>query len=147
MGEYLLKYEEAKKRDHRLIGKNMGLFTFSNKVGQGLPLWLPKGAILRDRLIDFMKKTQMNRGYEPVVTPHIGAKDLYVCSGHYDKYGEDSFKPIQTPNENEEFFLKPMNCPHHCEIFKSQPRSYKDLPVRLAEFGTVYRYEKSGELH
>ena len=125
----------------------MGLFTFSNKVGQGLPLWLPKGAILRDRLIDFMKKTQMNRGYEPVVTPHIGAKELYVCSGHYDKYGEDSFKPIQTPNENEEFFLKPMNCPHHCEIFKSQPRSYKDLPIRLAEFGTVYRYEKSGELH
>ena len=147
LDEYLLKYEEAKKRDHRLIGKNMGLFTFSNKVGQGLPLWLPKGAILRDRLIDFMKKTQMNRGYEPVVTPHIGAKDLYVCSGHYDKYGEDSFKPIQTPNENEEFFLKPMNCPHHCEIFKSQPRSYKDLPIRLAEFGTVYRYEKSGELH
>ena len=147
LDEYLLKYEEAKKRDHRLIGKNMGLFTFSNKVGQGLPLWLPKGAILRDRLIDFMKKTQMDRGYEPVVTPHIGAKELYVCSGHYDKYGEDSFKPIQTPNENEEFFLKPMNCPHHCEIFKSQPRSYKDLPVRLAEFGTVYRYEKSGELH
>tara|TARA_B100000963_G_C22636535_1_gene677928 strand:+ start:3840 stop:5792 length:1953 start_codon:yes stop_codon:yes gene_type:complete len=147
LDEYLLNYEEAKKRDHRLIGKNMGLFTFSNKVGQGLPLWLPKGAILRDRLIDFMKKTQMNRGYEPVVTPHIGAKELYVCSGHYDKYGEDSFKPIQTPNENEEFFLKPMNCPHHCEIFKSQPRSYKDLPVRLAEFGTVYRYEKSGELH
>ena len=147
LDEYLLKYEEAKKRDHRLIGKNMGLFTFSNKVGQGLPLWLPKGAILRDRLIDFMKKTQMNRGYEPVVTPHIGAKELYVCSGHYDKYGEDSFKPIQTPNENEEFFLKPMNCPHHCEIFKSQPRSYKDLPIRLAEFGTVYRYEKSGELH
>ena len=147
LDEYLLKYEEAKKRDHRLIGKNMGLFTFSNKVGQGLPLWLPKGAILRDRLIDFMKKTQMDRGYEPVVTPHIGDKELYVCSGHYDKYGEDSFKPIQTPNENEEFFLKPMNCPHHCEIFKSQPRSYKDLPVRLAEFGTVYRYEKSGELH
>ena len=147
LGEYLSKYEEAKKRDHRIIGKNMGLFTFSNKVGQGLPLWLPKGAILRDRLIDFMKKTQMNRGYEPVVTPHIGAKELYVCSGHYDKYGEDSFKPIQTPNENEEFFLKPMNCPHHCEIFKSQQRSYKDLPVRLAEFGTVYRYEKSGELH
>ena len=147
LDEYLLKYEEAKKRDHRLIGKNMGLFTFSNKVGQGLPLWLPKGAILRDRLIDFMKKSQMDRGYEPVVTPHIGAKELYVCSGHYDKYGEDSFKPIQTPNENEEFFLKPMNCPHHCEIFKSQPRSYKDLPIRLAEFGTVYRYEKSGELH
>ena len=147
LDEYLLKYEEAKKRDHRLIGKNMGLFTFSNKVGQGLPLWLPKGAILRDRLIDFMKKTQMDRGYEPVITPHIGAKELYVCSGHYDKYGEDSFKPIQTPNENEEFFLKPMNCPHHCEIFKSQPRSYKDLPIRLAEFGTVYRYEKSGELH
>ena len=147
LDEYLSKYEEAKKRDHRIIGKNMGLFTFSNKVGQGLPLWLPKGAILRDRLIDFMKKSQMDRGYEPVVTPHIGAKELYVCSGHYDKYGEDSFKPIQTPNENEEFFLKPMNCPHHCEIFKSQPRSYKDLPIRLAEFGTVYRYEKSGELH
>jgi threonyl-tRNA synthetase len=145
--EYLIKLEEAKKRDHRKIGKNMSLFMFSNKVGQGLPLWLPKGAYLRDKLIDFMKKTQLNFGYLPVVTPHIGSKDLYVCSGHYDKYGEDSFQPIKTPNLNEEFFLKPMNCPHHCEIYKSEPRSYKDLPLRFAEFGTVYRYEQSGELH
>ena len=147
LDEYLIKLEEAKKRDHRKIGKNMSLFTFSNKVGQGLPLWLPKGAYLRDRLIDFMKKSQLKFGYQPVVTPHIGGKELYVCSGHYDKYGEDSFQPIKTPDQNEEFFLKPMNCPHHCEIYKSTPRSYKDLPIRFAEFGTVYRYEKSGELH
>tara|TARA_B100001250_G_C19805146_1_gene792943 strand:- start:95 stop:2044 length:1950 start_codon:yes stop_codon:yes gene_type:complete len=147
LDEHLIKIEEAKKRDHRKIGKNMSLFTFSNKVGQGLPLWLPKGAYLRDQLIDFMKKTQLNFNYQPVVTPHIGAKDLYVCSGHYDKYGEDAFQPIKTPDHNEEFFLKPMNCPHHCEIYKSRPRSYKDLPIRFAEFGTVYRYEKSGELH
>ena len=145
--EYLLQLEEAKKRDHRKIGKQMALFMFSNKVGQGLPLWLPKGAYLRDQLIDFMKKTQMKFGYQPVITPHIGSKELYVCSGHYEKYGEDSFQPINTPDENEEFFLKPMNCPHHCEIYKSEPRSYKDLPLRFAEFGTVYRYEKSGELH
>ena len=147
LDEYLLKLEEAKKRDHRKIGKNMSLFTFSNKVGQGLPMWLPKGTYLRERLINFMQKKQEHLGYQPVVTPHIGSKDLYVCSGHYDKYGEDSFKPIKTPHENEEFFLKPMNCPHHCEIYKSEPRSYKDLPIRLAEFGTVYRYEQSGELH
>ena len=147
LDEYLQKIEEAKKRDHRKIGKEMKLFTFSNTVGQGLPLWLPKGAFLRDKLISFMKKAQLNAGYEPVVTPHIGAKELYVCSGHYEKYGEDSFQPIKTPDQNEEFFLKPMNCPHHCEIYKSQPRSYKDLPLRYAEFGTVYRYEKSGELH
>ena len=145
--EYLEMLEEAKKRDHRKLGKEMELFTFSNKVGQGLPLWLPKGAYLRDKLIDFMKKTQLNFGYQPVISPHIGSKELYVCSGHYDKYGEDSFQPIHTPDENEEFFLKPMNCPHHCEIYKSEPRSYKDLPLRFAEFGTVYRYEKSGELH
>ena len=145
--EYLIKYEEAKKRDHRKIGKNMSLFTFSNKVGQGLPLWLPKGAYLRDQLVDFMKKIQLKFNYQPVITPHIGSKELYICSGHYDKYGEDSFQPIKTPDKSEEFFLKPMNCPHHCEIYKSQPRSYKDLPIRLAEFGTVYRYEKSGELH
>ena len=147
LDEYLLKLEKAKKRDHRKIGKNMSLFMFSNKVGQGLPLWLPKGAYLRDKLIDFMKKTQLKFGYQPVISPHIGSKELYVCSGHYDKYGEDSFQPIHTPDENEEFFLKPMNCPHHCEIYKSEPRSYKDLPLRFAEFGTVYRYEKSGELH
>mgnify|MGYP001467249965 FL=1 len=144
---YLEMLEEAKKRDHRKLGKEMELFTFSQKVGQGLPLWLPKGAALRDRLENFLKKAQIIAGYEPVITPHIGHKDLYVCSGHYDKYGEDSFQPIKTPNEGEEFFLKPMNCPHHCEIYKSKPRSYKDLPVRFAEFGTVYRYEQSGELH
>ena len=145
--EHLLLLEEAKKRDHRKLGKELELFTFSQKVGQGLPLWLPKGAALRDRLETFLKKAQIIAGYEPVITPHIGHKDLYVCSGHYDKYGEDSFQPIKTPNEGEEFFLKPMNCPHHCEIYKSKPRSYKDLPVRFAEFGTVYRYEQSGELH
>ena len=144
---YLEMLEEAKKRDHRKLGKEMELFTFSQKVGQGLPLWLPKGAALRERLEGFLKKAQIISGYEPVITPHIANKELYVCSGHYDKYGEDSFKPIKTPNEGEEFFLKPMNCPHHCEIYKSKPRSYKDLPVRYAEFGTVYRYEQSGELH
>jgi len=145
--QYLEMLEEAKKRDHRKLGKEMELFTFSQKVGQGLPLWLPKGAALRERLEGFLKKAQMISGYEPVITPHIAHKDLYVCSGHYEKYGEDSFQPIKTPNEGEEFFLKPMNCPHHCEIYKSKPRSYKDLPVRYAEFGTVYRYEQSGELH
>ena len=144
---YLELLEEAKKRDHRKIGKEMGLFTFSKKVGQGLPLWLPKGALLREKLEDFLKKAQTQAGYMPVVTPHIGNKDLYICSGHYEKYGNDSFKPIKTPNENEEFFLKPMNCPHHCEIYKAKKYSYKDLPVRFAEFGTVYRYEQSGELH
>jgi threonyl-tRNA synthetase len=144
---YLEMLEEAKKRDHRKLGKEMELFTFSQKVGQGLPLWLPKGAALRERLESFLKKAQIISGYEPVITPHIANKELYVCSGHYDKYGEDSFQPIKTPNEGEEFFLKPMNCPHHCEIYKSKPRSYKDLPVRYAEFGTVYRYEQSGELH
>ena len=144
---YLEMLEEAKKRDHRKLGKEMELFTFSQKVGQGLPLWLPKGAALRERLEGFLKKAQIISGYEPVITPHIANKELYVCSGHYDKYGEDSFQPIKTPNEGEEFFLKPMNCPHHCEIYKSKPRSYKDLPVRYAEFGTVYRYEQSGELH
>ena len=144
---YLEMLEEAKKRDHRKLGKEMELFTFSQTVGQGLPLWLPKGAALRDRLENFLKKAQLIAGYEQVITPHIANKDLYVCSGHYDKYGEDSFQPIKTPNEGEEFFLRPMNCPHHCEIYKSKPRSYKDLPVRFAEFGTVYRYEQSGELH
>ena len=145
--QYLEMLEEAKKRDHRKLGKEMELFTFSQKVGQGLPLWLPKGAALRERLENFLKKAQMIAGYEPVITPHIANKELYICSGHYEKYGEDSFQPIKTPNEGEEFFLKPMNCPHHCEIYKSKPRSYKDLPVRYAEFGTVYRYEQSGELH
>ncbi len=144
---YLEMLEEAKKRDHRKLGKEMELFTFSQTVGQGLPLWLPKGAALRDRLENFLKKAQLKAGYEQVITPHIANKDLYVRSGHYDKYGEDSFQPIKTPNEGEEFFLRPMNCPHHCEIYKSKPRSYKDLPVRYAEFGTVYRYEQSGELH
>ena len=144
---YLEILEEAKKRDHRKLGKEMELFTFSQTVGQGLPLWLPKGAALRDRLENFLKKAQLKADYEQVITPHIANKDLYVCSGHYDKYGEDSFQPIKTPNEGEEFFLRPMNCPHHCEIYKSKPRSYKDLPVRFAEFGTVYRYEQSGELH
>lgn len=145
--EYLQKLEEAKRRDHRKLGKELELFTFSQKVGQGLPLWLPKGAALRERLENFLKKAQRNAGYDQVITPHIANKDLYVTSGHYAKYGADSFQPIRTPDPNEEFFLKPMNCPHHCEIFKSKPRSYKDLPVRLAEFGTVYRYEQSGELH
>ena len=145
--EYLELLEEAKKRDHRKLGKELELFTFSQKVGQGLPLWLPKGAQLRERLENFMKEAQLKAGYLPVITPHIGSKELYITSGHYEKYGEDSFQPIKTPNENEEFLLKPMNCPHHCEIYKSQPRSYRDLPLRFAEFGTVYRYEQSGELH
>ena len=145
--EYLLKVEEAKRRDHRKLGKELELFTFSQKVGQGLPLWLPKGADLRERLENFLKKAQKKAGYQQVITPHIGNKELYVCSGHYEKYGADSFQPIKTPDPNEEFYLKPMNCPHHCEIFKSKPRSYKELPARFAEFGTVYRYEQSGELH
>lgn len=145
--EYLTLLEEAKKRDHRKLGKELELFTFSEKVGMGLPLWLPKGAMLRERLIAFMQKAQLKSGYLPVATPHIALKDLYVCSGHYEKYGADSFQPINTPQEGEQFFLKPMNCPHHCEIYKASPKSYKDLPVRLAEFGTVYRYEQHGELH
>ncbi|UOB18273.1 threonine--tRNA ligase [Abyssalbus ytuae] len=145
--EYLELLEEAKKRDHRKLGKELELFTFSSKVGQGLPLWLPKGAALRERLENFLKKAQKKAGYEQVVSPHIGQKELYVTSGHYAKYGEDSFKPIKTPKEDEEFLLKPMNCPHHCEIYNSKPWSYKELPKRYAEFGTVYRYEQSGELH
>jgi threonyl-tRNA synthetase len=145
--DYLHLLEEAKKRDHRKLGKEMELFAFSEKVGMGLPLWLPKGTALRERLVNFMQKAQVKAGYEQVITPHIGHKNLYVTSGHYEKYGADSFQPIKTPQEGEEFFLKPMNCPHHCEIYKTKPRSYKDLPVRYAEFGTVYRYEQSGELH
>ncbi len=145
--DYLTMLEEAKKRDHRKIGKELELFTFSENVGMGLPLWLPNGAALRERLEAFMKNAQVKAGYLPVITPHIGNKKLYVTSGHYEKYGKDSFQPIKTPHEGEEFFLKPMNCPHHCEIYKSSPKSYKDLPVRLAEFGTVYRYEQAGELH
>jgi threonyl-tRNA synthetase len=145
--EYLELLEEAKKRDHRKLGKELGFFTFSEKVGQGLPLWLPKGAALRKKLENFLSKAQQKAGYETVITPHIGHKDLYVTSGHYAKYGEDSFQPIHTPNEGEEFLLKPMNCPHHCEIYKSAQWSYRDLPKRYAEFGTVYRYEQSGELH
>lgn len=145
--EYLVLIEEAKKRDHRKIGKELELFTFSQKVGQGLPLWLPKGAELRERLENFLKKIQKKHGYQQVIAPHIGLKELWVTSGHYEKYGKDSFQPISTPAEGEEFLLKPMNCPHHCEIYKHKPHSYKDLPVRYAEFGTVYRYEQSGELH
>ena len=145
--EYLEKVELAKARDHRKLGKELDLFAFSQRVGQGLPLWLPKGAELRERLENFLKRAQKIGGYDQVITPHIGSKELYVCSGHYAKYGEDSFQPIGTPHEGEEFLLKPMNCPHHCEIFKTRPRSYKDLPIRFAEFGTVYRYEQSGELH
>lgn len=145
--DYLALLEEAKKRDHRKLGKELELFTFSQKVGQGLPLWLPKGAALRERLENFLKKAQKKAGYELVITPHIGQKELYVTSGHYAKYGEDSFQPIHTPKEDEEFLLKPMNCPHHCEIYNSKPYSYKELPKRFAEFGTVYRYEQSGELH
>ncbi|MDO5104594.1 threonine--tRNA ligase [Capnocytophaga sp.] len=145
--EYLALLEEAKKRDHRKLGKELELFTFSNKVGQGLPLWLPKGAALRERLEQFLRKAQKQAGYEQVVSPHIGHKDLYVTSGHWEKYGKDSFQPIATPNEGEEYLLKPMNCPHHCEIYNSKPWSYRDLPKRFAEFGTVYRYEQSGELH
>jgi len=144
---YLAMLEEAKKRDHRKLGAELGLFHFSEKVGAGLPLWLPKGTLLRDKLEAFLKKEQVKSGYSPVITPHIAKKELYITSGHYDKYGEDSFQPINTPKEGEEFLLKPMNCPHHCEIYKSSPKSYKDLPVRLSEFGTVYRYEQSGELH
>jgi len=144
---YLEMVEQAKARDHRKLGKELDLFHFSERVGQGLPLWLPKGADLRNRLENFLKEAQRKSGYQPVITPHIGSKDLYVTSGHYAKYGEDSFQPIQTPSDGEEFLLKPMNCPHHCEIFKARPRTYKDLPVRFAEFGTVYRYEQSGELH
>jgi threonyl-tRNA synthetase len=147
LDEYLLLLEEAKKRDHRKLGKELELFTFSEKVGAGLPMWLPKGAMLRQRLQDFLQKAQVESGYLPVITPHIGNINLYKTSGHYEKYGADSFQSIKTPHEGEEFFLKPMNCPHHCEIYKSSPRSYKDLPLRLAEFGTVYRYEQSGELH
>ncbi|HEX5554144.1 MAG TPA: threonine--tRNA ligase [Chitinophagaceae bacterium] len=147
LDEYLVRLEEAKKRDHRKLGKELELFTFSEKVGAGLPLWLPKGALLRERLQRFLQQAQTDAGYQPVVTPHIGHKNLYITSGHYEKYGADSFRPITTPQEGEEFMLKPMNCPHHCEIYKSAPRSYKDLPVRYAEFGTVYRYEQSGELH
>lgn len=145
--EYLELLEEAKKRDHRKLGQELELFMFSERVGNGLPIWLPKGTALRSRLEEFLKKEQIKRGYEPVITPHIGKKDLYVTSGHYEKYGQDSFKPIHTPREGEEFLLKPMNCPHHCEIYGHKPRSYKELPVRYAEFGTVYRYEQSGELH
>ncbi len=145
--EYLEKLEEAKRRDHRKLGKELELFAFSERVGAGLPLWLPKGTALRERLEQFLRKAQVKAGYQPVVTPHIGSKELYVTSGHYEKYGADSFQPITTPNPGEEFFLKPMNCPHHCEIYRTKPRSYRDLPVRLAEFGTVYRYEQSGELH
>ena len=147
LDEYLVLLEEAKKRDHRKLGKEMELFTFSSTVGQGLPLWLPKGAALRDRLEQFLRKIQKQYGYLQVITPHIGNKALYVTSGHWAKYGKDSFRPIQTPQEGEEYLLKPMNCPHHCEIFKAMPRSYRDLPLRFAEFGTVYRYEQSGELH
>jgi threonyl-tRNA synthetase len=147
LDEHLAMIEEAKKRDHRKLGKEMELFTFSEKVGMGLPLWLPKGAMLREKLVQFMQKAQIEAGYLPVITPHIGNKNLYITSGHYEKYGADSFQPISTPREGEEFFLKPMNCPHHCEIYKASPKSYKDLPVRYAEFGTVYRYEQAGELH
>ena len=147
LDEYLVMLEEAKKRDHRKIGKEMELFTFSQRVGPGLPLWLPKGAVLRNTLENFLRKKQAEYGYLQVVTPHIGGKELYVTSGHYAKYGKDSFQPIHTPQEGEEFMLKPMNCPHHCEIYRSAPHSYKELPLRYAEFGTVYRYEQSGELH
>jgi threonyl-tRNA synthetase len=147
LDEYLLMLEEAKKRDHRKLGKELELFAFSENVGMGLPLWLPKGTVLRERLEQFMRKAQIKAGYDPVVSPHIGSKALYVTSGHWEKYGKDSFRPIQTPNEGEEFMLKPMNCPHHCEMYKVKPRSYRDLPIRFAEFGTVYRYEQSGELH
>ncbi len=147
LDEYLHLLEEAKRRDHRKLGKELELFAFSEKVGMGLPLWLPKGTMLRERLESFLRKAQVRAGYSPVVTPHIASKELYVTSGHYAKYGKDSFQPIHTPDEGEEFFLKPMNCPHHCEIYKTKPRSYRELPLRLAEFGTVYRYEQSGELH
>ena len=147
LDDYLVLLEEAKKRDHRKLGQELELFMFSEKVGQGLPIWLPKGTALRQRLEDFLKKEQLRRGYQAVITPHIGSKKLYVTSGHWEKYGKDSFQPILTPDDGEEFLLKPMNCPHHCEIFGHKPRSYRELPVRIAEFGTVYRYEQSGELH
>ena len=147
LDEYLVMVEEAKKRDHRKLGKEMELFTFSNRVGLGLPLWLPRGAVMRNILENFLRVKQAEMGYLPVVSPHIGSKELYVTSGHYVKYGKDSFQPIRTPQEGEEYMLKPMNCPHHCEIYRSSPRSYRDLPLRFAEFGTVYRYEQSGELH
>ena len=147
LDEYLAMVEEAKKRDHRKLGRELELFAFSPRVGAGLPLWLPKGAALRERLEHFLRNVQKQYGYLPVITPHIGMKDLYVTSGHYAKYGKDSFQPIHTPDDSEEFLLKPMNCPHHCEIYRFKPRSYRDLPLRLAEFGTVYRYEQSGELH
>ncbi len=147
LDEYLVMMEEAKKRDHRKLGAELGLFMFSEKVGQGLPIWLPKGTALRNRLQNFLRDQQVKQGYQEVITPHIGKKELYVTSGHYAKYGEDSFQPIQTPREGEEFLLKPMNCPHHCEIYANTPKSYRDLPYRVAEFGTVYRYEQSGELH
>ena len=145
--EYLILLEEAKKRDHRKLGAELELFTFSERVGAGLPLWLPKGTVVRNRLQNFLRKEQLKRGYQEVMTPHIGKKELYVTSGHYEKYGADSFQPIHTPKEGEEFLLKPMNCPHHCEIYGHKPHSYKELPIRIAEFGTVYRYEQSGELH
>ena len=145
--DYITLLEEAKRRDHRKLGQELDLFTFSEKVGKGLPLWLPKGAMLRERLENFLRKAQVKAGYQQVVTPHIGSKQLYLTSGHWEKYGKDSFQPITTPEEGEEFLLKPMNCPHHCEIFRARPRSYRELPLRLAEFGTVYRYEQSGELH
>jgi threonyl-tRNA synthetase len=145
--DYLVLLEEAQKRDHRKLGQELELFMFSEKVGAGLPIWLPKGTALRSRLEEFLKKEQLKRGYQPVITPHIGKKELYMTSGHWDKYGADSFQPIKTPRLDEEFMLKPMNCPHHCEIFGHKPRSYKELPVRIAEFGTVYRYEQTGELH
>jgi threonyl-tRNA synthetase len=145
--DYLVLLEEAQKRDHRKLGQELELFMFSEKVGAGLPIWLPKGTALRSRLEEFLKKEQLKRGYQPVITPHIGKKELYMTSGHWDKYGADSFQPIKTPRMDEEFMLKPMNCPHHCEIFAHKPRSYKELPVRIAEFGTVYRYEQTGELH
>ena len=147
LDEYLAMLEEAKKRDHRKLGKEMELFTFSSRVGLGLPMWLPRGAVMRSTLENFLRRKQGELGYLPVVTPHIGSKELYVTSGHYAKYGKDSFQPIRTPQEGEEYMLKPMNCPHHCEIYRSSPRSYRDLPLRFAEFGTVYRYEQSGELH
>ena len=145
--EYLVMMEEAKKRDHRKLGAELGLFMFSERVGAGLPIWLPKGHAVRERLMNFMRDEQVKRGYQTVTTPHIGKKELYVTSGHYEKYGEDSFQPINTPKDGEEFLLKPMNCPHHCEIYAHRPHSYKELPLRIAEFGTVYRYEQSGELH
>jgi threonyl-tRNA synthetase len=147
LDEYLEMLEKAKERDHRKLGRELELFTFSQRVGSGLPLWLPKGAQLRERLEAFLRKVQKAHGYEQVITPHIGQKELYVTSGHYEKYGKDSFQPIHTPQEGEEFLLKPMNCPHHCEIYSFKQHSYRDLPIRLAEFGTVYRYEQSGELH